>query len=204
MNDWGLWAKSDFSKIKVSLQLALLVFCYFVPFFLPIFLKEAPLQNDLLWVFWHEVKSENNRGQWERHFFCSFKESEQEGIYCAGLSPLNTIARFISNIFLEFLLFAHFSSFQQHVIWYRSYFRVLHKLSILVTLLLLIRYCLKIHVHSYVKHHIIKHCQSNALIRTSLPQAPLQVFWWEDKNVPKSNQMHTLKKMQFCQIWFTN
>ena len=92
-----------------------------------------------------------------------------------SLSPLNTIARFISNIFLEFLLFAHFSSFQQHVIWHRSYFRVLHKLSILVTLLLLIRYCLKIHVHSYVKHHIIKHCQSNALIRTSLPQAPLQV-----------------------------
>lgn len=81
------------------------------PFFAN-FLKEAPLQNDLLWVFWHEVKTENNRGQWERHFFCSFKESEQEGIYCAGLSPLNTIARFISDIFLEFLLFAHFSNFE--------------------------------------------------------------------------------------------
>ena len=80
------------------------------------------------------------------------------------------------------IYFKHFSwvsfvcpFFKQHVIWYRRYFRVLHKLSILVTLLLLIRYCLKIHVHSYVKHHIIKHCQSNALIRTSLPQAPLQV-----------------------------
>ena len=94
-------------------------FCYFFPF-LPIFYRRDLYKNDLLWVFWHEVKTENNRGQWERHFFCSFKESEQEGIYCAGLSPLNTIARFISDIFLEFLLFAHFSNFEKHVIWYRK------------------------------------------------------------------------------------
>ena len=72
--------KVIFQKSRLAYNSLCSCFATFVPFFLPIFLKEAPLQNDLLWVFWHEVKSENNRGQWERHFFCSFKESEQEGI----------------------------------------------------------------------------------------------------------------------------